>query len=623
MSPTAQVAKGSTIPGGPPKDPHASTDLRTEDADLHGDQGLFEAKQIAHDFLTSLDTAFSKADAQGVAQLFRTDGWYKEYLALQWDHRAKQGPEAIAKFLSQEAKISKEHTARNFVLEVDNVSQLPHAYPGVPWIMAMFKFETDVGRGRGVVRLAKEDSGYKAHALFLGLEEIKGHEVHQYATRPSGVEHGEDRAGLNWQDRRHREQEFLDEDPQVLIVGAGQSGLMLAYRLGALNVPTLIVDKNERIGDNWRKRYASLVLHDPCQYNHFAGMPFPSTWPLYAPKDKIANWMTHYAETFELNSWMQSEIIESAYDNGAGQWTLKIHRNDKGQDRVIRPKHIVLATGHSGEPNRPSLKGEDIFQGPVLHSSQYTSGGDYKGQNAIVVGSNNSGMDLALNLVEHGKNTTVIQRSETYFMSTDAVTGILLKGLWSDPGPKTEDADLIFNSMPNHMHVPMQVEVAKKIAHHDRQAIDGLTKAGFKVGKGVQDAGFLMSYYIKGGGYYLGTGAEDQIINGRIKMKQGQEVSHLTKDSIVLQDGTSIPADLVVLATGYTNMQTSAVKIFGKEGERMRPIWNLDEEGELNTVWRPSGHPGLWAQAGNLALNREMSKRLALNLKARLLGIAK
>lgn len=263
---------------------------------------------------------------------------------------------------------------------------------------------------------------------------------------------------------------------------------MLAYRLGLLEVPTVIIDKNERVGDNWRKRYASLVLHDPVQYDHFPGLPFPPHWPVYTPKDKLANWMEMYSEVMELNCWMSSELTSTSYDEASGTWTLKVRRGD-GKERTIHPKHCVLATGHSGQMNRPSFKGEDKFQGPVVHSSQYTSGDLYKGSKAIVVGSNNSGQDLSVNLVEHGWDVTQVQRSETYFMSTDSVTGILMKGLFSDPGPKTEDADLIFNSMPNPLHIPSQIVVAKKIADFDRKTLDGLTKAGFKCGMGVDDAG--------------------------------------------------------------------------------------------------------------------------------------
>ena len=84
-------------------------------------------------------------------------------------------------------------------------------------------------------------------------------------------------------------------------------------------------------------------------------------------------------------------------------------------------------------------------------------------------------------------------------------------------------------------------------------------------------------------------------------MKQGQQISHFSKNSIHFADGSSLEADLVVLATGYRNMRETAIKIFGeKEGSRVRPVWGLDDEGELRTVWRPTGHPALWIQAGNL-----------------------
>lgn len=282
----------------------------------------------------------------------------------------------------------------------------------------------------------------------------------------------------------------------MVIVGAGQSGLMLAYRLQQLNVPTLIIDKNERIGDNWRKRYRSLVLHDPVWYDHYPGMPYPPNWPIYTPKDKLAAWMEHYAEAMELNAWMGSSLTHTSYDEAAGQWTLKIKRSN-GQERTVKPKHCVLATGHSGEPNRPRFKGEEQFKGPIVHSSEYVSGDAYQGKKAIVVGSNNSGQDLSVNLVEHNWDVTQVQRSETYVMSTDSVEKILLAGLYSEDGPPTEDADLIFNSVPNYVHVPHQKKVAEQIAEFDRDMLAGLRKAGFKVGMGVDGAGFLMSYYQK------------------------------------------------------------------------------------------------------------------------------
>lgn len=384
------------------------TNVVQNTANDHGNDNL----QIAEAFIQKLDTAFSNADAQQVASLFIDEGCIKDVLALQWDHRAKKGVANIAEYLSTDAKLSLKHTAKNFVLEPASVIAV-NTYPGIPWLMGFFTFETEIGRGRGVFRLAQDGTADpKLHTLFLGLEELKGYEEKAGATRSRGVEPREPCRGLNWQDRRERMREFLDGEPAVVIIGAGTSGLMLAYQLQQLNVRTLILDKNERIGDNWRKRYHSLVLHDPVWFDHFPGMPFPANWPIYTPKDKLAGWMEHYAETMELNAWMGSELRESSWDESARQWTLKVRRSN-GEERVIKPKHCVLATGHSSEPKRHCFKGEKNFKGTIVHSSQYTSGDLYKGKNAIVVGSSNSGQDLSVDLFEHGWNVLQVQRSET------------------------------------------------------------------------------------------------------------------------------------------------------------------------------------------------------------------
>lgn len=99
--------------------------------------------------------------------------------------------------------------------------------------------------------------------MFTSVEELKGYEEKNGRSRPAGVTHGENINRESWADRRHREKNYIDSEPTVLIIGAGQAGLNLGARLGQLNINTLIVDKNDRIGDNWRKRYRFLVLHDP------------------------------------------------------------------------------------------------------------------------------------------------------------------------------------------------------------------------------------------------------------------------------------------------------------------------------------------------------------------------
>ena len=94
----------------------------------------------------------------------------------------------------------------------------------------------------------------------------------------------------------------------MLVVGGGHAGLSIAARLKQLGIDALIVDREARVGDNWRTRYHALTLHNQVQVNHLPYMPFPANWPSYIPKDKLAGWFEAYAETMELDFWTGTEF---------------------------------------------------------------------------------------------------------------------------------------------------------------------------------------------------------------------------------------------------------------------------------------------------------------------------
>ena len=167
----------------------------------------------------------------------------------------------------------------------------------------------------------------------------------------------------------------------MLVIGGGQSGLCIAARLKQLQVDTLIVDREERIGDNWRKRYHALTLHNQVQVNHLPYMLFPPNWPTYIPKDKLANWFESYVDGMELNFWTGTEFEGGSYDEKAGRWTVTLRRAD-GSKRTMHPRHVVLATGVSGIPSLPDIPRLKNFAGTVIHSSQYTDGEEWKGKKA-------------------------------------------------------------------------------------------------------------------------------------------------------------------------------------------------------------------------------------------------
>lgn len=211
----------------------------------------------------------------------------------------------------------------------------------------------------------------------------------------------------------------------------------------------------------------------------------------------------------------------------------------------------------------------------------------------------------------------MVQRSSTCVVSSDSIVDIGLAALYSEGKPPVDDADLILWSLPRPVHKAIQQQVAALSIENDRATLEGLTKAGFKLDSGPDSAGLFFKYFQRGGGYYIDVGCSQLIIDGKIKIKQGQEIAEVLPDGLLFADGSRVPADEIVFATGYRNMRTQAEEIFGPEmAAPLQDVWGFDEEGEWRTMWRRSGHPGFWFMGGNLALCRYYGQFLALQIKA-------
>ncbi|KAJ5467515.1 hypothetical protein N7475_005267 [Penicillium sp. IBT 31633x] len=572
---------------------------------------------IADKIIAQLNQSLAAKDKAAVSSLFLENCYWRDHLCYSWDFHTHEGPAAISAFVT-EAPPSK--------IEIDRSSAFksPHKGPidsfgDVLGIEFFIKVTTANGHGNGVIRLAEQDGNWKIFTVFTSLVDLKGHE--QDLKRPFGVQHGEQKGRKNWKDRRADEIDFVDKDPAVLIVGAGQGGLVAAARLKMLKVDALVIDRESRIGDNWRQRYHQLVLHDPVWYDHMPYLPFPADWPVYTPKDKLADFFETYVKFRELNVWTKTEIKSSSYDESKKQWTVVLERQTENgtETRTLHPRHIIQATGHSGKKNLPTFKGMEDFKGDrMCHSSEFPGADpESKGKKAVVVGSCNSANDIAQDFVEKGYDVTMVQRSSTCVVSSESTLKICFKGLYDETGPPTEDADLYLWSIPSRLFKAQQIKVTKLTRQNDAKTIEGLEKAGFKVDMGPSDSGLLLKYYQRGGGYYIDVGGSQLIIDGKVKVKQGQEISEIIPHGIRFADGTELQADEIVFATGYQNMRTETRVIFGdKVADRVNDIWGLDEEGEMRTIWRRSGHPGFWFMGGNLALSRYYSRLLALQIKA-------
>ncbi|SGY12760.1 BQ5605_C011g06594 [Microbotryum silenes-dioicae] len=473
------------------------------------------------------------------------------------------------------------------------------------WAQAFITFETDDIRGKGMVRLRESKVGrgdWKAFVFFTSVDEVKGHEEFGGSRRPLGAEHGEKSdPKVNWRDRRKVSLEYKDGDPTVIIVGGGQNGLMLAARLRMLGINHLVIEKHGRVGDSWRKRYHSLCLHDPVHGDHLPYIPFPPGFPKFIPKDKIANWFESYAESMELNIWLNSTVERGAkFDPQTQKWEVTVLRNNGAEKRVFHVNHLVLASGFSGEPRLPSFPREDM--------------------RARSVGCCNSGHDIAADLVENGADTTIVQRSWTYVMSSEHGLHELLKGVYEENGPPLDEADIILTSLPTNVLAQFQTEATKEVTRKDKDLLDGLRKAGFKLNPYPE--GLFVKYFRDGGGYYIDVGASKMIADGKIKIKQGVEIKKLTKDGVLFEDGTELKADVVVMATGYTSQRETIRKVISDEvADGLGPCWGKDAQGEIPGCWRNSGVPRFYLQSGNMFQARCYSKWLALQIHMCELGL--
>lgn len=574
------------------------------------------------DVLDSLNAALEGGDIDRAAALFATDSYWRDLVAVSWNLKTVEGPSGVADMLRHQLA----HTRPgNFQIQT---GEIPAEEGGVT--TAWITFETATGRGWGLMRLREG----RIWTLLTALQELKGFEENRGTRRPMGAEHGARKDRITWKEAREAEAAALGREtqPYVLIIGGGQGGIALGARLRQLGVPAIVVDKHDRPGDQWRSRYKSLCLHDPVWYDHLPYIKFPDTWPVFTPKDKMGDWLEMYTKVMEINYWSRTEVRRARHDPATGTWEVDLVRD--GEALTLRPTQLVLATGMSGKPNMPRFAGMEAFRGTIQHSSQHEGPDAWRGKRVVVIGSNNSAHDICAALWEADADVTMVQRSSTHIVRSDSLMEIGLGGLYSEQalanGVTTEKADMIFASLPYKIMHEFQIPLYDKMRERDADFYAGLEKAGFDLDWGDDGSGLFMKYLRRGSGYYIDVGASQLIIDGKVKLAKGQ-VDHFEADAVVLRDGTHLPADLVVLATGYGSMNGWAADLISQEvADKVGKVWGLGSdttkdpgpwEGEQRNMWKPTQQENLWFHGGNLHQSRHYSLYLALQLKARMEGL--
>ncbi|MBL8443468.1 MAG: NAD(P)/FAD-dependent oxidoreductase [Zoogloeaceae bacterium] len=578
--------------------------------------------QQASAWLSSFGDALARGDINAAVDHFGAECYWRDLVSFTWNITTMDAPDKIRAMLeSSLTSVGPSNWA---------VAGEAHEAGGV--VEAWFTFETGVARGRGHLRL----KGGKCWTLLTTMVELKGHEEKRGDNRILGTEHVAKPGGRKtWAEARAEEEASLGytKQPYTVIIGGGQGGIILGARLRRLGVPTIIIEKNKRPGDSWRNRYKSLCLHDPVWYDHLPYMPFPDDWPVFAPKDKIGDWLEMYTKVMELNYWGSTTAKRCEWDEAAQRWKVTVDRD--GQEVVLEPSELVIALGVSGYANVPKIKGAETFEGDQHHSSKHPGPEAYRGKKCVVLGSNNSAHDICAALWENGADVTMIQRSSTHIAPSAALMDLALGGLYSEQAVKNgidhHTGDLVFASVPYKIMHTFHIPVYDEMKRREADLYSRLEKAGFMLDFGVDGSGLFMKYLRRGSGYYIDVGASELVANGSIKLKSGVNIKEIKPHSVVLSDGTELPADLIVYATGYGSMNNWLADLISPEvADRVGKVWGLGSdtpkdpgpwEGELRNMWKPTQVPHLWIHGGNLHQSRHYSQFLSLQLKARMEGI--
>jgi putative flavoprotein involved in K+ transport len=502
----------------------------------------------AQAWLDSFAGALSKADPAAVVVLFDPDEcFWRDLIAFTWNVTTLEGGPAIRAML--DAALADVQPGGRVIDEQAAASDERNGVLTI-WL----RFETAVGRGRAIAGLRNG----RCWSLLTTMYELKGFEEKSRHHRIRGAEHGVKRGRTTWLEQRDRRQASWGEteQPYCLIVGGGQGGIALAARLKRLDVPTLVIDRQARPDDTWRNRYKSLCLHDPVWYDHLPYLPFPDDWPVFMPKDKLADWLEAYVKMMDLDYWGSSPCRKARYDAAKGEWEVEVERD--GRIVLLRPKQLVFALGASGYPIVPDFAGAETFAGEQMHSSKFTSGEHYRGKRVVVIGSNNSAHDICADLWEHEVDVTMVQRSSTLVARTETLLDVVYGPVYSeravDNGITTEKADLLAASMPYRLTPRVAVAQWKTIAERDKDYYARLRAAGFMLDFGEDGSGLGTKYIRRGSGYYIDVCACELIANGEIKLKSNVGIERIDPNAVVLSNGEALPADVIVYATGFGSM---------------------------------------------------------------------
>lgn len=308
-------------------------------------------------------------------------------------------------------------------------------------------------------------------------------------------------------------------DTDTLVIGASAAGLASVVTLRRAGVAAEVLEASDQVAVAWRHHYERLHLHTPKSASSLPGLPMPRDWPRYPAREQVVEYLEQYAASNGVRPHFGQRVsrIERADD---GIWTVTT------DDRTWTSRNVVVATGATRVPVRPTWPGMEEYGGAVLHSSEYRNGEPWRGGRVLVVGFGNSACEQAIDLVEHGVEAHLSVRSAVNVLPRDLL------------GVPVLQMGIAMRRLPTGLADALAAPLVAL-------TVGDITKVGLrKLPYGPQTQ-------IKNDRHIplLDIGTMDHIKAGRITVHG--DIARFTPTGVELADGTSLDVDAVVLATGY------------------------------------------------------------------------
>ncbi len=376
---------------------------------------------------------------------------------------------------------------------------------------------------------------------------------------------------------------------QVLIIGAGVSGLCAGASLQRAGIPFRILEKSATVGGTWHdNRYPGAGVDTP---NHLYSFSFATyDWSMYfALRDELHGYLEHVADKFSLRSSIsfQTEVESAAYEQGAQRWAVVV-RNPDGSRETLRANVLISATGIFNPLKFPAIDGLERFEGPSFHTAEWPDDLDLEGKHVAIIGNGASAMQVGPEIQNSVASLTIFQRSvhwaapfEQFRKVVPDSIRFLLREVPLYQAWYRMRLGWTFN---DRIHPALQKDPSWPHPDRSLNAINDAHRAYFTqyIESELGDRGELLdvvlpSYPPFGKRMLMDNGWYRMLRNPRVELV-ADPVAEVGPDRIITEDGTEHPADVLVLATGFDVLRfLTTFEARGRSGHSLRQVWDDDD----------------------------------------------